>query len=171
MSPYILKNIWCMNILLLDYESVWPEVWFQSKCTCRSQWPIFHGPVFFPYILKCFSCVYTFWLLVSMTQCLNYDTYFRVLPVYSFDFAQCRCDVDSCRILVSFYRQSAVQVSYTVLQQLLFRLFSLLFYIVQNIQTDFKSIFFSFQCVEMANFHHQNDRCIFHCLLFAFERQ
>ena len=25
--PYILKTIWCMNIILWDYESVWPDVW------------------------------------------------------------------------------------------------------------------------------------------------
>ena len=34
--PYILKTIWCMNIILWDYESVWPEVWPQNKC--RSMW-------------------------------------------------------------------------------------------------------------------------------------
>ena len=46
--PYILKTIWCMNIILWDYESVWPDVWPQNKC--RSLWPIFHGPVSLPYI-------------------------------------------------------------------------------------------------------------------------
>ena len=40
--PYILKTIWCMNFILWEYESVWPEVWPQNKC--RSLWPIFHGP-------------------------------------------------------------------------------------------------------------------------------
>ena len=25
--PYSLKTIWCMNIILLDYESVWPGFW------------------------------------------------------------------------------------------------------------------------------------------------
>ena len=39
---YILKTIWCMNIILWDYGSVWPDVWHQN--THRSQWPIFHGP-------------------------------------------------------------------------------------------------------------------------------
>ena len=47
--PYILKTIWCMNVILWDYESVWPDVWPQNKC--RSLWPIFHGPVILPYIL------------------------------------------------------------------------------------------------------------------------
>ena len=30
--PYILKTLWCMNITLWDYESVWPDVWPQNKC-------------------------------------------------------------------------------------------------------------------------------------------
>ena len=29
--PYILKTIWCMNIILWDYESVWPDIWPQNK--------------------------------------------------------------------------------------------------------------------------------------------
>ena len=37
--PYILKTVWCMNIILRDYESVWPDVWPQNKC--RSLWPYF----------------------------------------------------------------------------------------------------------------------------------
>ena len=40
---------------LRDYESVWPDVWPQNKC--RSLWPIFHGPVILPYILKTFWCM------------------------------------------------------------------------------------------------------------------
>ena len=28
---YILKTIWCMNIILGDYGSVWPDVWPQNK--------------------------------------------------------------------------------------------------------------------------------------------
>ena len=53
--PYILETIWCMNILLWDYESVWPDVWPQNKC--RSLWPIFHGSVILPYILKTVWCI------------------------------------------------------------------------------------------------------------------
>ena len=49
--PYILKTIWCMYIILWEYESVRP----QNKC--RSQWPIFHGPVIVPYTLKTISCL------------------------------------------------------------------------------------------------------------------
>ena len=52
---YILKSIWCMYILLWEYESVWLEVWPQNKC--RSMWPIFHGPVILPYILKTVWCM------------------------------------------------------------------------------------------------------------------
>ena len=47
---YILKTIWCMYIILWEYESVWPDIWPQNKC--RSLWSIFHGPVIWPYILK-----------------------------------------------------------------------------------------------------------------------
>ena len=54
--PYILKTIWCMNIIIWDYESVWPKVWPQNKY--RSLWPIFHGPVILPYILKTIWCMY-----------------------------------------------------------------------------------------------------------------
>ena len=51
----ILKTIWCMYIILSEYESVWPEVWPQNKC--RSLWPIFHGPVIVSYSLKTVSCM------------------------------------------------------------------------------------------------------------------
>ena len=48
--PYILKTIWCMYILLSEYESVRPDVWPQNKC--RSLWPII-----VPYTLKTISCM------------------------------------------------------------------------------------------------------------------
>ena len=54
--PYILKTIWCMYIILLEYESVWPDVWPQIKCT--SLWPIFHGPAIVHCALKTI-CVWT----------------------------------------------------------------------------------------------------------------
>ena len=53
--PYILKTICCMNIILLDCHSAWPDVWPQNKS--RSLWPIFHGPVILPYILKAIWCM------------------------------------------------------------------------------------------------------------------
>ena len=48
--PYILKTIWCMNIIFWHYDSVWPNIWPQNKY--RSLWPIFHGPLILCYILK-----------------------------------------------------------------------------------------------------------------------
>ena len=53
--PYVLKTVWCMYIILREYESVWPDVWPQNKC--RSLWPIFHDPVILPYILKTIWCM------------------------------------------------------------------------------------------------------------------
>ena len=50
-----LKTISCMNIIIWDYESVWPNAWPQSKC--RSPWPIFHGPIISCYILKTIWCM------------------------------------------------------------------------------------------------------------------
>ena len=47
--PYILTTVWCMNIILQDYESVWPDI--DLKIT-RSLWPIIHGPVTLSYIMK-----------------------------------------------------------------------------------------------------------------------
>ena len=52
---YILKTIWCMYIILSEYESVQPDIWPKNKC--RSLWPIFHGPVIVPYTLKTISCM------------------------------------------------------------------------------------------------------------------
>ena len=54
--PYTLKTISCMNIIIWDYESIWPDAWPHNKC--RSPWPIFHGPVILPYILKTIWCMY-----------------------------------------------------------------------------------------------------------------
>ena len=45
----------CMNIILWDYESAWPDIWPQNKC--RSLWPLFHGPVILSYILKTIWCM------------------------------------------------------------------------------------------------------------------
>ena len=52
----VLKTIWYMNIIIWDYESVWPDVWPQSKR--RSLWRIFHDPVNLRYILKNIWCMY-----------------------------------------------------------------------------------------------------------------
>ena len=53
---YILKIVWCMNIIIWDYESVWPDIWPQNNC--RSLWPIFYGPVILHYILKTICYMY-----------------------------------------------------------------------------------------------------------------
>ena len=52
---FILKNIWCMNSILRDYESVWPSIWPQNKC--RSLWSIFNGSVILPFNLKNSWCM------------------------------------------------------------------------------------------------------------------
>ena len=52
---YFMKTIWCMNIILQDYWSVWSDIWPQSKC--KSLWPIFHGPVILCYILETIWCM------------------------------------------------------------------------------------------------------------------
>ena len=49
--------MWCLNIILGDYGSVWPDVWPQNNC--MSLWPIFHGPPILPYISKT-----TWWMSV-----------------------------------------------------------------------------------------------------------
>ena len=53
--PYTLKTISCMNIIIWDYESVWPDAWPQNKC--RPLWPIFHGPMILCYIMKTIWCM------------------------------------------------------------------------------------------------------------------
>ena len=49
--PYILTTIWCMNILVRDYESVQPQDKF------RSLWSLFHGPLILSYLLKTIWCM------------------------------------------------------------------------------------------------------------------
>ena len=82
--PYILKTIWCMYIILWEYESVWPNIWPRNKCS--SLWPIFHGPVILPYILKIIWCMniilwdygsYDLMLNLKINVC-HCDLYFMV---------------------------------------------------------------------------------------------
>ena len=80
---YILKTIWCMYIILWEYESVWPNVWPQNKC--KSLWLIFHGPVILPCIL-----LFDVWTILLGIMCQydpkfdlkinigHYDLYFMV---------------------------------------------------------------------------------------------
>ena len=66
---FILTRIWCINVIFLDYESVWPKDWPQNKW---SQWHTSDDPVILPYILKCIWCInHTDILWVSMTQSLT----------------------------------------------------------------------------------------------------
>ena len=44
-----------LNIILSDYESVWPDIWPPNICS--SLWPIFHGPLILPFILKTVWCM------------------------------------------------------------------------------------------------------------------
>ena len=50
--PCILKTIWCMNIIIWDYESVWPDVWPKNKCKS-----LYFMVVILCYILKTFLCM------------------------------------------------------------------------------------------------------------------
>ena len=63
--PFILKTIWYMNIILWDYESVWPDVWLQNKC--RSLWP---------YFMVLWFC------LVSWRPSEVWISYFRIMSQY-----------------------------------------------------------------------------------------
>ena len=72
--PSILNVIWCMNIIIWDYELVCSNSWPKSKC--RSLWPIFHGPVILCYILKTIWCMNpNFDPKVNIIQ---HDLYFKV---------------------------------------------------------------------------------------------
>ena len=67
--------------ILWDHESVWPNVGPQKKC--RSQWPIYHGPLILPYILKTVFNVWTslFGILSQYDLKINVghcDLYFMV---------------------------------------------------------------------------------------------
>ena len=45
-----LRTVWCLNMILWDYESAWNGIWPQNKCMWL--WPIFHGPVILSFSLK-----------------------------------------------------------------------------------------------------------------------
>ena len=71
--PFILKTIWCMNIIIRDYESIWPDVWSQNKC--RSLWPIFHGPLI---------CIISWRLFDLWTSNVGYDLLYCIARVFKF---------------------------------------------------------------------------------------
>ena len=77
--PYILNSIWCMNMIIWDNCSVWPDVWPQNKL--RSLWPIFHSSVILPYILMT-TCIWC----VNMTVWVQFDRKFDLkIKVDHFD--------------------------------------------------------------------------------------
>ena len=76
--PYILKTIWCVNIVLwdydvgcveADYESIWPSVWPQNKC--RSLWLYF---------------MVQWFCLVSWRLFYVWTSYFGILSQYDTTF-------------------------------------------------------------------------------------
>ena len=52
---YILKAIWCINMILWANVSVWLDAWPQNKSW--SVWPLFNGSVILAYILKTIWCI------------------------------------------------------------------------------------------------------------------
>ena len=76
--PYILKTIWCMNMILWDYESVWPDVWPQNKCFmvqwfCLLSWKLFDVWTSYFGIMSQYDP--TFDLKINVGHC---DLYFMV---------------------------------------------------------------------------------------------
>ena len=82
--PYILKAIWCINMIPWKDESVWLDAWPQNKS--RSLWPIFNGSVILPHILKGIWCINiitwaneSVWLDVDLKIKMGHcDLYFMV---------------------------------------------------------------------------------------------
>ena len=56
---YIFKTYWCINMIPWNNESVWLDALPQNKTV--SLWPIFHGSVILPYILKAIWCINILW--------------------------------------------------------------------------------------------------------------
>ena len=92
----ILNTIWCMNIILRDYGSVWPDIRPQNKC--RSLWPIFHDPVILLYVFKTIWCMYNIlwdyesvwpevWPKINVGHCVLYFMvqWFCLVPWKLFD--------------------------------------------------------------------------------------
>ena len=129
--PYILKNISCINNILLEYPSMSSDFWPENKC--RSQWPIFHSTVILPYILKNILCINinnkSVWSEVWLqnkhrSKCLIFHgpvifayilksiLYINIILIMSVwpkiwsmlhtSLCICKRDVDSLKILVSF---------------------------------------------------------------------
>ena len=66
-----------MNSILWNYGSIWPAVWPKNKC--RSLWPIFHGPLILPYVVKTIWYVNTlFGIMSRIDPKFDLDLYFMV---------------------------------------------------------------------------------------------
>ena len=71
---HISKTIWCMSVIFLDNETVWPKLWPQSKY--KSTWPVFYGLVI---LLNIFKIIWWMNIIVGiMDQC---DTYIDLTKV------------------------------------------------------------------------------------------
>ena len=62
--PYILKSIWCFNIILTDYESVWPKPLRKNIVGHIDMYFMVQRVSFF--ILKCMLCINT--ILSNLSQ-------------------------------------------------------------------------------------------------------
>ena len=82
--PYILMTIWCMNIILWDYKSVWLDIWPQNKC--RSLLPVFQVQWFCLISWKLFAAwTLYFWIMSQFDMTFDFkinvghcDLYFMV---------------------------------------------------------------------------------------------
>ena len=61
-----------MNVVLWDNESVWCNNWPYNEC--RSQWPIFHGLMVLPYILKSIWLLNVIYLDNESVWCNNWPS-------------------------------------------------------------------------------------------------
>ena len=79
-------TIWGINIILWDYESIWHNVWPQTKP--RSLWPILNGPVILSYtcIMKTIwymNIILSVWANFGLTISVGHSVlYFMVLWFY-----------------------------------------------------------------------------------------
>ena len=90
-------------------QTVWTNIWPQNKC--RSVWPIFHGSVMLPYILKTFWCMNIINWDYELSGIMSpYDTKFDLKIQFChcdlYFVVQCFC-ILSCRLFVvwtSYFR-------------------------------------------------------------------
>ena len=91
--PFILKTVWCMNIILSDYELVWHNIWPRNKC--RSLWPLFHGPVILPYILNSIWWRMShFWKMSSVIDLWPQNKFMSQWPIFHGPVISIFCSVN-----------------------------------------------------------------------------